>query len=56
MTKGTFNDPNNISYEPRFILSLKKEGDFFQYNMFASIEYSNDALFLFQEHYFAVTI
>lgn len=27
VTKGTFKDPNNLGYEPRFVLAYKKEGD-----------------------------
>jgi DNA mismatch repair ATPase MutS len=28
-TKGTFSDTNKDSYEPNYIMALKKEGDYF---------------------------
>ena len=27
VTKGTFKDPNNLGYEPRYVLAYKKEGE-----------------------------
>lgn len=27
VTKGTFKDPNNLSYEPKFVLAVKKYGN-----------------------------
>ena len=27
VTKGTFKDPNSMGYEPRYVLSYKRQGD-----------------------------